>query len=374
MNFSYSEEQLDVIKLAQQILGDQTSNEQLKLIDQQADRFDNKLWSDLAEAGLLGVAIDTAYGGMGFGFETLCLLIEEVGRTVAPVPVIPVLVSSAASLQRFADTTVNQHWLPLIANGTAMLTSALIEAGNENSLAPTTTAADANGQWLLTGSKHCVPFAEQAQGILLSARTEQGLGVFLLERNPNTSTLQRQHVTAGEPQYQLQLDQAPATLIAQGQQAETMMQWMVEATTAAYAMMAVGVCDRMLRMTASYTSERQQFGVQIATFQAVGHRAADCFIDVECLRLVTQQAVSLINQDLKATEAVIVAKIWTGDVCHRVSQAAQHLHGGIGVDRDYPLWRYCLWARQIELSCGTSAALLDKLGQRIARQFLPPAA
>ena len=85
MNFLYSEEQQEVKNLAQKILGDQTDNDQLRKIDDQSERFDAKLWSDLAEAGLLGVAIDEAYGGMGFGFETLCLLVEEVGRTVAPV-------------------------------------------------------------------------------------------------------------------------------------------------------------------------------------------------------------------------------------------------------------------------------------------------
>jgi alkylation response protein AidB-like acyl-CoA dehydrogenase len=126
----------------------------------------------------------------------------------------------------------------------------------------------------------------------------------------------------------------------------------------------------MMRMTASYTSERQQFGVPVATFQAVGHRAADCYIDVECLRLTTQQAVSLLAQGGDSSEAVMIAKIWVGDVCHRVSQAAQHLHGGIGIDRDYELFRYCLWARQIELTCGTSAALTQGLGEKIAADFL----
>ena len=112
----------------------------------------------------------------------------------------------------------------------------------------------------------------------------------------------------------------------------------------------------------------------IATFQAVGHRAADCFIDVECLRLVSQQAVSLLDQGLDASAAVLVAKIWTGDVTHRVSQASQHLHGGIGVDRDYPLFRYCLWARQIELTAGSSAQLLAILGEDIAAEFVSTAA
>jgi alkylation response protein AidB-like acyl-CoA dehydrogenase len=119
-------------------------------------------------------------------------------------------------------------------------------------------------------------------------------------------------------------------------------------------------------MTASYTAERKQFGVPIATFQAVGHRAANCFIDVECLRLNTYQAVSLLDSEADATTAVQIAKIWAGDVGHRVSYASQHLHGGTGIDRDYPLWRLCLWARHNEVMLGGSARQLSELGVRIA--------
>ena len=129
------------------------------------------------------------------------------------------------------------------------------------------------------------------------------------------------------------------------------------------------VCDKMMRITGQYTSEREQFGRAIATFQAVSHRVADCFIDVECLRLVTQQAASLIDQGRPAGEAVTIAKIWCGDVTHRVNQAAQHCHGGTGVDRDYPLHRYSLLARQIELSAGNSAQLSGQLGEEICASY-----
>ena len=94
---------------------------------------------------------------------------------------------------------------------------------------------------------------------------------------------------------------------------------------------------------------------------------------MECLRLVTQQAASLIDQGRPAEEAVTIAKIWCGDAAHRVSQASQHCHGGTGVDRDYPLFRYCLHARQIELSMGNSAQLTGQLGSAIAAQYLAAA-
>jgi len=369
MDFSYSEEQREVKALAEKILGDQTEPERLREVERQGERFDEKLWRDLAEAGLLGVGIDEACGGMGFGFETLCLFVEEVGRTVAPVPVIPVLVTAAASLGKFADAHIRERYLPGVAGGDALISAAMIEPGNEELARPVTEAVRANGQWRLSGVKQCVPFAVRAEAVLLTARTDAGLGVFLVEPRDEGVECERQQVTAGEPQYLLTLDNASAALVAEGDTAQAMAGWMFEATAAAYSAMATGLCDKMMRMTASYASERKQFGVPIATFQAVGHQQANSFIDIECLRLVSQQAISLLDRGLDATEAVRIAKIWTGDVTHRVSQNSQQCHGGIGVDRDYPLFRYCLWARQIELSCGSSAELTATLGESIAAQF-----
>jgi alkylation response protein AidB-like acyl-CoA dehydrogenase len=93
---------------------------------------------------------------------------------------------------------------------------------------------------------------------------------------------------------------------------------------------------------------------------------ADCYIDVECLRLATWQAVSLLAAEASATTEVQIAKIWAGDVGHRVSYATQHVHGGMGIDRDYPLWRYCLWMRQNEMTLGSSACHTALLGARLA--------
>jgi alkylation response protein AidB-like acyl-CoA dehydrogenase len=168
--------------------------------------------------------------------------------------------------------------------------------------------------------------------------------------------------------------QVPAgEVVATGSAALEAMRWATLASRTALCATMVGLTDRMMRMTGSYTTEREQFGRAIATFQAVSHRMADCYIDVECLRLVTQQAASLVDQGRPADEAVTIAKIWCGDAAHRVSQAAQHCHGGTGVDRDYPLYRYCLAARQIELTLGNSAQLTGQLGEEIAAQYLAAA-
>jgi len=371
MNFGFSEEQRDVQNLARSILSDLVSPEKLKPTDRyENERFDEELWGKLAEAGLLGVAIDEAHGGMGFGFMELSLLVEEAGRTIAPVPVIPALVSAALPLQKFGSDEQKARLLPGVASGKSLLTAALMEEQNENPAAPLLTKASKQGEgYTVSGVKLCVPFAHRAERILLSAQTDQGVVALLVDPKASGVTLNAMKVTTYEPQFELVLDKvavAAEDVLAGPDKGAEVMQWLSERTMAALCAHQVGTTDVAMRMTASYTAERKQFGVPVATFQAVGHRAANCFIDVECLRLNTYQAVSRLSGGLNATNEVQIAKIWAGDVGHRVSYASQHLHGGMGIDRDYPLWRYCTWMRHNEMMLGSSAKTLSDLGKRIA--------
>jgi 3-oxocholest-4-en-26-oyl-CoA dehydrogenase beta subunit len=376
VDFMISEELKSVQQLAQQILGDFTEVDKLKVIEQQDERFDSALWKALAEAGLLGLDIPESSGGTGLGFYGLTMLCEEVGRTVAQVPVIPVLVSAAGTLRRFGNSAQKEQWLSGIANGATMVTAALEEYNNDDPAKPACTAQKMEGGYSISGTKICVNHAPSAARILLSARAGEELVVALVDPQAAGVTLNAQIVSTGETRHELVMHkvQVPtADIIVTGREAVAAMEWVLQATRTALAAMAVGVCDKMMRITGQYTSEREQFGRAIATFQAVSHRVADCFIDVECLRLVTQQAASLIDQGRPAAEAVLIAKIWCGNVTHRVSQASQHCHGGTGVDRDYPLYRYCELARQIELTAGSSAQLMGELGQDICADYLAKA-
>ena len=371
MNFGFSEEQRDVQNLARQIFTDLVSPEKLKASDDYAgERFDEALWGKLAEAGLLGVALEEQYGGMGFGFTELALLVEEVGRSIAPAPVIPNLVSAALPVQQFGSDEQKQRLLPGVAEGKLMLTAALMEKHNENPASPQlTTAAAKDGGFSVSGTKLCVPFAHRAERIIVSAKTDGGVVALLVDPKADGVTLNEIKVTTYEPQYEVVLKDVVVAAddgLAGADKGAEVMQWLTERTTAALCAHQGGVTDCAMRMTASYTAERKQFGVPVATFQAVGHRAANCFIDVECLRLNTYQAVSRLAGGHNATNEVQIAKIWAGDVGHRVSYASQHLHGGMGIDRDYPLWRYCTWMRHNEMMLGSSAKNLAALGKRIA--------
>lgn len=373
MDFSISDEVKSVQQLAQQILGDFTELDKLKTIEEQGERFDAGLWQALAEAGLLGLDIEENHAGTDLGFFSLTTLCEEVGRTVAPVPVIPVVVTAGGTLRRFGTTAQKEQWLAGIANGSAQVTAALEEYNNDDPANPASSAQAMVGGYAISGTKICVSNISSAARILLSARAGEELVVALVDPKAAGVTLNPQVVTSGETRFEVVMDnvQVPAEdIVATGGEAIAAMVWAHQATRTALAAMAVGLCDKMMRITGQYTSEREQFGRAIATFQAVSHRVADSFIDVECLRLVTQQAASLIEQGRPAEDAVLMAKIWCGDVTHRVSQSSQHCHGGTGVDRDYPLFRYCLWARQIELSCGSSAQLTSDLGRSICEEYM----
>lgn len=369
MDFTFNETQLEVQQLANQILQDLSTNEQLNKIDQQDIRFDKQLWQQLAESGLLGICVDEAYGGMGFGFTELCLFLEEVGRTVAAIPAIPSLVNGALLLQQFGSQAQQQQYLPKVVSGDFILTAGLHEYQAEDPAAPQTTAIKQGDNFALNGCKVAVPFAKQAQKLVMTAQYEGNVAVLLVAPNAQGVTLHEQISTTKEPWYEVQLDNAlvNASDVVSLDNGEAIANWISQRSSAATCAMQIGVCEAMLNITAQYTCERVQFDVPIGSFQAVQHRMADGFIDLQCLRLTTYQAVSLLENQTLASNEVMIAKIWAGDTGHRMSYAAQHLHGGTGIDKDYHLWRYCLWARQNEVVLGTSAALLAKLGEQIAK-------
>lgn len=370
MDFGFSQEQREVQELARKILGKQVSAAALAAYDEyQQTRFDSGLWQQLLGAGLPAVAVSPQYGGMGFGFTELALFIEEVGRAIAPVPALMHSVAAVLPIERFGSAALKDSILPGAVSGKTLLTAALAEELNDNPADPQQVTATATGDDLLLSGRKCgVPFALQADRILLAARTDTGVAVVLLDPRAAGVSIEPMQVTSFEPQYELVLDSArvPAAEIISASEGAAIMDWLGQRTTAAICAHQLGAADCVLRMAAGYTSERRQFGVPVATFQAVGHRMADCYVDVECLRLTTYQAVSLLATEQAATTEVQIAKIWAGDTGHRVSYAAQHVHGGAGIDRDYPLWRYCLWLRQNEMTLGCSAAHIARLGLRLA--------
>jgi len=370
MDFSYSEMHIEIKNLAHKMLTELATVEHLKAQEQQGPYLDEKIWQQCIDAGLHCAALPEEYGGLGMDFHAVTLVCEALGQSVAMVPFIPCIASTTLPLLSHRMDAVVDQLIRDVGAGKTLVTAALIEPGNEEPSSPSTSAAKVDGQWQLTGSKHCVPYAAQSSRVLLFAKAGGQLWAGLVETSSTGVALKPQLITTGEPQYLLELDSAPAHCVAEGAAARSLLQVVNAMTMVACCAMSVGVADKMMRLTGKYTTERIQFGVPVATFQAAAHRLADTYIDVECLKINTQKAASDVAEGVYDSDAIHMAKVWCGDVMHRTSHAAQHLHGGMGIDRDYHLFRYCLWAKQLEMMLGHSRRHLEILGDTLAQRYL----
>src|SRR5438445_1973085 len=179
MDFSLNEEQLALQELSRQILGGRLTHDRLRQVEGTDDRFDRETWAELAKANLLGVALPDDVGGSGLGFLGACVLLEEVGRTVAPLPVLPTVVMGALPIAELGTPAQRERLLPPVIAGEAVLTAALVEAGGDAVQPATTATADGDG-WRLDGVKICVPAGMLAAHVLVAARTsDDAVGVFI---------------------------------------------------------------------------------------------------------------------------------------------------------------------------------------------------
>ena len=378
MDFSLSEEQQAVRDLAIQIIGDASTPERLTEIERAQDPkgpFDALLWAALAEAGLLGIAIDEAHGGQGLDFVALSQVVEAAGLTAAYVPVVETLVAAADTISRHGTAEQKDAWLPRIASGDLIATAATAELVGEaivdGTLKPVTTATPSGDGWTLSGTKACVASGERADLLLIPASlADGGIGIFLVD---GTSVTTERQEGPARPEALVTLDKvtvaADRLLGGSTTDGYVLVDSLVLRTTAALCSLEAGAATAALKLGAEYTSEREQFGKKIATFQAVGQRLGDAYVDAEAIRLTSAQANWLIatrEHVLDAIDAVAIAKFWAADGGQRVVHAATHVHGGVGVDREYPLHRYFLLTRQIELSLGGATRNLLEIGQRMA--------
>jgi 3-oxocholest-4-en-26-oyl-CoA dehydrogenase beta subunit len=372
MDFAFTETQTAVADLAKKIFEQRLTPAALKAVDADAEHFDRKTWGELASTGLLGTAIPEAYGGAGQGFLELLALIQEAGAAVAPMPIWATLVLGALPVTEFGSDEQRTRLLTRVVAGEAFLTAALAEPDVDDPTRVGTTAQLEGATWTLRGTKTCVPAAAIAERILVPAATGPGkVGIFLVSPTAAGVTLARQITTTGEVQYRVTLDGVRVganDVLGDPSRGAAILDWLVARATVALCAMELGVAERALRMTASYTTTREQFERPIATFQAVSQRAADSYVDVEAIRVATWQAAWRLSADLPAAEAISTAKYFAASAGHRVVFAAQHLHGGMGFDLDYPLHRYYLWSKQIELTLGSASVHLAKLGHALAAE------
>ncbi|MBI4515843.1 MAG: acyl-CoA/acyl-ACP dehydrogenase [Deltaproteobacteria bacterium] len=369
MDFSLTEEQRALSALAAQIIGDRCAPERLKAIEASGAGYDGELWAELAKAGLLGAALPEAAGGSGGGFVESCLLLEQQGRRVVMLPLLPALVSAAMPLARFGSSEQQRRYLPGVVAGSTLLTAALSEV-TADSRSPATVATAEGDHWRLTGVKVAVPLAQQAAAVLVPARTAGGeIAVFIVDPQAAGVTLARQETMNWEAHSRLELSAVKVgreSVLGSIGQGAAILDWIVDRTTAGLCAIASGACQEALLLTAQYASNRKQFDKPIAMFQAVGQRMADAYIDNEAVNLTMWQAATRLADEMPSAKEIATAKYWAAEGGSRIGHAGLHVHGGISIDVDYPMHRYFLWLKQIEYTLGAATPQLAQLGALIA--------
>jgi acyl-CoA dehydrogenase len=415
MDFTLTEQQQAITDLAGTILGERCPPEVLREVERSGDRTAADAWKALASADLLGLALPEDAGGSELGVLDACLVAEQVGRHVALVPYWPT-VAAATAVARWGDAEARRRWLPGALDGTAPLAVALWEPGVPGIVdRPSATAIPDGDGWRLHGTRQPVPWASRAAAVLVPARiVEPGgappggpshpgdagdpsdpshpgdagdpsgpshpgdagdpsdvsgagdrLALFAVNPDGPGVTVVDETPVSLEPHSTIVLDGAPVgpgALVAGPPDGARALAWLRQRTTALLCATALGVAEQALALTARHVTERHQFGAPIGTFQAVAHRCADAYIDTEAIRLTTWHAVWRLDAGLDADDALSVAAFWVTEGGQRVVHAAQHLHGGIGVDVDYPIHRYFRWAKVLELLVGGATGSLLRLG------------
>ena len=377
MDFAFTDEQHAVSEAAMGLLGGLVDAERILAVEQTHDVVDRELWAALSAADLLGLAVPEAHGGAGYGLTELCLLLQAQGNVVAPVPLWATLVLGALPLAQFGSPELQARWLPGVVAGDTMLTAALNGVAMGVHGVPPVTATAVGDGWVLNGTELAVPQAHLAQRIVVPAHTaDEEIVLLLVDPQAPGVSLERTVTTNREIHPHLHLTDVavPAgDVLVDPASARPALEALVLAATAGLCALQVGVCESALRQTALYLNQRNQFGRPLSSFQGTMLRAADAAIDIEAMRVTLWNATWLFDTGRDATDAVQVAKWQASERGQRTVHATQHLHGGMGADITYPIHRYFLWGKQLELLLGGPSLQLARIGAGIAARALAEA-
>ena len=318
-----------------------------------AGGFSASAYQALAELGLCGLYVQDVYGGMNMGPVEGMVVMEELGRGMVLEPLAHTWISTAV-LQAFAPDDMKTEWLPRLAGGEALLVLAHHEKGARYNLHTCqTTATQVGNAWHLSGTKSLVPAGDQAHGFLVPASVNGQLALFLVPRSAGTITSHAYQAQDGSRLSELQLKDATAQRISADGLAA--LQLAVDVGAACLCAEAVGLMESTLAITVDYMNTRKQFGVNIASFQALRHRVADMKMQLELGRSMSYYASLKLHAPAEERSlAVSRAKYQMGCSTRYVGQQAVQLHGGIGVTDEYIVSHCFKRLTQMELSFGDS--------------------
>ncbi|WP_404993771.1 acyl-CoA dehydrogenase family protein [Cupriavidus pauculus] len=342
MDFTYSEEQQMLADSLRRFVASEYTFEKRRRNAREHGAFDGRIWSALAEMGVLGLGIPAEHGGFGEGPASQVVVQRELGRALVQEPVIPGAVIAGAVLSHYAPAALQTQWLPAIASGERVFALAYLEPATRYRLdaAQASATPSANHGYVIDGVKSTVWHGGAADMYLVSAKLDGALALFLVQRDaPGVSVTPYPTIDrlAGAD---LALDKTPATLVtADGLAA---LEFGIDHGIAAQCAAAAGAMERLIEITAEYLGARKQFGKPLASFQALQHRMAEMLMHKELalsMAYVAAQGLDAADPEERRRK-VSAAKVITARAARFVGQQAVQLHGGMGMTDELEVGDY----------------------------------
>jgi alkylation response protein AidB-like acyl-CoA dehydrogenase len=370
MNFGFTEEQELLRKTARDFLGEHAGSSQVRAVMEGPESYSRPLWQRMAELGWQGLAFPEGYGGAGLSMVELGIVLEELGRTLAPVPFLPTQLAGFAILEA-GDEKQKQEWLPRICSGRAIATLAITEErGSEEPADFACTATRAASGWELRGRKLFVPDAESADLLVVAARTPAGLGLFLVPRSAaGVSLAALRSMDLLRPLHRVELDgvRVPeAALLGANTEVWPRLQRVLDRGRVMICAEMVGGSEKCLEDSVRYAKERVQFGKPIGVNQAIKHKCADMLFEVESAKSITYYAAWAAREDnAEAPIAAAMAKAFVSDAYRHVSAENIQIHGGVGFTWEYDCHLYFKRAKSDEAWLGDGSYHRERVAQML---------
>ncbi len=335
------------------------------------DGFSRALWKEMAELGWVGIPFPEAVGGAGMGLAELAVVLEALGRTLAPEPFLSCTLLAGQALLLGGSEAQKSRWLPPLVAGDALLSLAYQEQRSRYDLRRVTTRAERAGDgWRLSGEKIQVLDGGAAAAFIVSARTAggpadaAGITLFLVPGDAKGLTRVRQHRIDSRGAALLTL---AGVTVGAGDVVGTpgggaaLLESVVDRATVGLCAEMLGSMSAAFERTLTYLKQRIQFGVPIGSFQALKHRAANCFIEIELARSTVMAAARAIDAgEADAAKLVSLAKARCSDAGVLIGNEALQMHGGIGMTDEHDIGFYLKRARVAELTFGDAAFHRDR--------------
>jgi alkylation response protein AidB-like acyl-CoA dehydrogenase len=369
MNFAFSEEQEELRRIVRQFLDAKSSEAEVRRLMETTEGYDPTIWSQMAnELGLQSLIIPEEFGGQGFGYVELTVVLEEMGRRLLAAPYFSTVALATNLLLHAGDDAAKKELLPGIASGETIATLAFTEEnGKWDESGITMEATSAGGGFKLNGTKMFVLDGHTANLILVAAKTGAGVSIFQVAGDaPGLTRTPLATMDQTRKQAKLEFADVDAKLLGTDGAGWTTLERVLDLAAVALAAEQVGGAQFVLEMAVQYAKDRVQFGRPIGSFQAIKHKCADMLLEVESAKSAAYYAgwcASELNDELPSVASL--AKAYCSEAYFHAAAENIQIHGGIGFTWEHPAHLYFKRAKSSELLFGDPTYHRELLAQRI---------